>query len=312
MKNKKGDWYIEVTCDTWEDFLKKAKNYEKKEKEKYKKDGGVFYRGQNDKKQKLESSFDRAVIASSPLKDGYKRWQYEAAILREFMRRAHQYITHVPKEENLLEWLSLMRHYGAPTRLVDFTYSHYIAAYFAFSSLKKTSRAVWAINLGWLREVTTERIGEDDLHEYENFMKHFLNPDSPASFVAALNAERMNERLTIQQGVFLCPGNIGQSFEKNLISMQPRKGSIVKFVIPHSERNKALTELKHMNISNATLFPDLGGFAESLNDRFELLFKDYHIPEKTLRKVITCLKSSGAVKVPIAPFEPLSAGQSEN
>jgi hypothetical protein len=121
MKIKKRGWYIEVTCDTWEEFLKTVKIYEKKEKGKYKMDGGFLYRGQSDKKQKLESSFDRAFIASSGLTDGYKRWQYEAAILREFMRRAHQYVTNVPKEEHLLEWLSLMRHYGAPTRLVDFT-----------------------------------------------------------------------------------------------------------------------------------------------------------------------------------------------
>jgi hypothetical protein len=208
----------------------------------------------------------------------------------------------VPKEEHLLEWLSLMRHYGAPTRLVDFTYSHNIAAYFAFSSLKRTSRAVWAISQGWLSEVkvTDRKLRKLDFHEYEKFMDNFLDPDSPASFVAALNAERMNERLTIQQGIFLCPGNIGQPFKKNLTSMQPRAGSIVQFVIPHSERNKALTELKHMNISNATLFPDLGGFAGSLNDRFELLFKDYYIHDKTLRKVVTRLKSTGAAKVPSA------------
>ncbi len=97
----------------------------------------------------------------------------------------------------------------------------------------------------------------------------------------------MNERLTIQQGVFLCPGDIGQSFERNLRSLEYEKDSIVKFIIPHEARNKALRELKHMNISKATLFPDLGGFAESLNDRFELLFKDYYPLIENLEKVVT-------------------------
>jgi hypothetical protein len=103
----------------------------------------------------------------------------------------------------------------------------------------------------------------------------------------------MNTRLTIQQGTFLCPGNIEKKFGENLhamVSRAPHKKAVVKFVIPHSERNKALTELKHMNITRATLFPDLGGLAESLNDRFEFLFRDYSIPEETLRKVVCCPK----------------------
>ena len=87
----------------------------------------------------------------------------------------------------------------------------------------------------------------------------------------------------------MCPGDIERPFEENLRSMVSKNSSqkaVVKFVIPHSARNRALTELKHMNISRATLFPDLGGLAESLNDRFELLFKDYDISEETLRKVV--------------------------
>ncbi|MBN1545262.1 MAG: hypothetical protein JW902_01230 [Syntrophaceae bacterium] len=97
----------------------------------------------------------------------------------------------------------------------------------------------------------------------------------------------MNESLTLQQGIFLCPGNINLTFEENLKEMSPPLGSIVKFIIPLEERNNVLTELKHMNISSATLFPDLGGFAESLNDRFELLFQDYDIPLATLKKVVS-------------------------
>ena len=108
--------------------------------------------------------------------------------------------------------------------------------------------------------------------------------------VSPVNAERLNTRSTIQQGFFLCPGDIERPFEDNLSSMvsrEPSQKAIVKFVIPHSARNRALTELKHMNISRASLFPDLGGLATSLNDRFELLFKDYEISEKALRMVVT-------------------------
>jgi hypothetical protein len=287
------NWYETKPCDDWDDFLRKVRALP----------SSVFYRGQSYDTQSLKSSFDRAIEASQPLVRD--RWQYEAAIIREFTRRAHHYVVDTLPKDDLLEWLSLMRHYGAPTRLVDFTYSYYIAAYFAFSDLGCNPRAVWAIYQDWLnheserhyREVLDSSSLVIDLNRPQDFRKCFFDParkpGSSRSFVAAVNAERMNTRLTIQQGLFLCPGDIERPFENNLSSMVSRESSqkaIVKFVIPHSARNRALTELKYMNISRASLFPDLGGLAMSLNDRFELLFKDYNISEQTLQIFVACKK----------------------
>jgi len=41
-----------------------------------------------------------------------------------------------------------MQHHGAPTRLLDFTYSFYIAAYFALEESEKDC-AIWALNMKW-------------------------------------------------------------------------------------------------------------------------------------------------------------------
>jgi FRG domain len=281
-------WYETRNCRNWDDFLQKVNDLPK----------SGFYRGQSNNDH-LMSSFERAYLASRHATR--KRWLFEAAIIREFKRRAHHYVADTPEKRDLLEWLALMRHYNAPTRLVDFTYSHYIAAYFAFSSFERKSRAVWAIDSRWLDEESIRRCSEVlgltpakiDLHDAKQFTRCFTDrnwkPNLSRCFVAPVNAERLNTRSTIQQGFFLCPGDIEQSFEKNLRGMvgddSPQK-RIVKFVIPHSARNEALTELKHMNISRATLFPDLGGLAESLNDHFEFLFKDYHISEEALRRVV--------------------------
>jgi hypothetical protein len=51
-----------------------------------------------------------------------------------------------------LEWLALMRHYGAPTRLLDWTYSLYVALFFSLaeSNVKKPA-TVWALDTAWLR-----------------------------------------------------------------------------------------------------------------------------------------------------------------
>ena len=40
--------------------------------------------------------------------------------------------------------------------------------------------------------------------------------DHPISTIYAVNPFRLNERLTIQQGIFICPGDINKSFSENL------------------------------------------------------------------------------------------------
>ena len=286
-------WYKTEPCLDWDDFLRKVQNIQT----------SVYFRGHSINTQPLKSTFDRAIEASqTPVRD---RWMYEAAVLREFRRRAHHFLKVTPERTELLEWLALMRHFGAPCRLVDFTYSHYIAAYFAFSSSVCETRAIWAIEKSWLIHESKTRCSQvlgvptnmTDMHIPENFSRCFLDPaakDDPSRlFVSPVNAERMNERLTVQQGFFLCPGDIQHSFEENLKSMvsdESCQKPIIKFTIPHNARGKALTELRHMNISRATLFPDLGGLAESLNDRFEVLFRDYDISEEVLRAVVTWWK----------------------
>ena len=47
-------------------------------------------------------------------------------------------------------------------------------------------------------------------------------------------------------------------------------GKVVRILVSAEAKNDAIEELRRMNISSATLFPDLIGFAESLGDWFVL------------------------------------------
>jgi len=104
--------------------------------------------------------------------------------------------------------------------------------------------------------------------------------------VVAVEPERMNERLAAQQGLFLFPFDLGASFEENLAEtfrLDPTclKSSgfadratlpmstlanicILKIVLPKAYHVAAIEDLRKMNISTATLFPGLDGFARSL------------------------------------------------
>ena len=87
----------------------------------------------------------------------------------------------------------------------------------------------------------------------------------------------MNQRLTAQQGLFLCPGDISKQFMDNLVKRGTKENPkrIIRIPIELSAKSEFIQELRRMNITSATLFPDLSGFAESLNDWFHLKIKLY-------------------------------------
>jgi hypothetical protein len=41
------------------------------------------------------------------------------------------FLADTPDQDDWLEWIALMQHYGAPTRFLDWTYSLYVAVFFA-------------------------------------------------------------------------------------------------------------------------------------------------------------------------------------
>lgn len=243
---------------------------------------------------------------------GIEPWKFEAAILREFTRRAHHFASDPPPPQDTLEWFALMRHYGAPCRLLDFTYSFYVACYFALKAAinRDGNAAVWAINTDWVirrfeeifGEGTMAKRGEDfRFKRPSDFRATFLDPDYPTTFVGVVNPYRLNQRLTAQQGVFLCPGNVGLPFMQNLLTPSAigARDQVIRMVISPEAKTEAIRELRRMNVTSATLFPDLSGFAESLTDWFHL---DFGFTEKDLRAAI-------AGRTPILEDDPENAAQ---
>ncbi len=203
----------------------------------------------------------------------------ELAIIREFMRRAHHYLSDVPARNNLFEWLALMQHHGAPTRLLDWTYSLHVATHFALfkaSWSESANLAIWMIDTAWCLEASnaTCRLKgkparslshrpKRDLEEKASVQ--LLDPERPLS-VWPINPFRMNERLTLQKGVFLAPGQPAESFMANLKALPGHddNANVTHFIIPHKEIQEVGRELYDANVTEATLFPGLDGFARSL------------------------------------------------
>lgn len=129
-----------TVCDNLKDFLSSVDGKVNK---------GWMFRGQKSDLWPLVSKFERACERLNVTRA--ERQRIEDNMIREFRRRLHQYTTHIPLANSYLECLALMQHHGAPTRLLDFTYSPHVAAYFAFEYAEpRSSVAIWALNFNWL------------------------------------------------------------------------------------------------------------------------------------------------------------------
>lgn len=296
--------FCRITVDSWNDLLSLFDKLTNKVSD-------WAFRGQSDDNWGLSSKFEREA-KNYHCESPYWFKNREHYILQDFQRRAHHYVEKVPKSENCIEWLSLLQHYGGPTRLLDFTYSSYVALFFAVETSAVNSAAIWAVNIGKLirqlykvenyssikEEHTYEEVVERNNQWAETIIKDRKNND----VVLLVDPFQQHERISAQQGLFLFPGNIDKSFEYNIcsffelgfIELSDKNAlcsnvleidesniphiSVAKIIIPSSLHSKVLFELHKMNVTAASLFPGLDGFARSLSYRFGKL--DYFLHTK--------------------------------
>ena len=202
------------------------------------------------------------------------------------MRKARGFLSDPPSDTDYMEWLALMQHYGAPTRLLDWTYSFWTAVLFAVEKAKfddndnKNFCAVWALQIDWWRGRAEESIpvlkamlkeGSNLEGEINFILNRQAKPDVPPG-IWPLNAYRLNERVVAQRALFVVPLDVTKSFMDNLhlCSKGQKKISrrLIKFVIPCSKDiiSGCIKYLYDRNLTSATLFPGIDGYARSLSN----------------------------------------------
>lgn len=140
------NFVLATKADTWNDFTRWHESL----------NGNWGFRGQASSEWLLHSSLDRAVEMSGGGQNftfltHLNRKATEDRLLFKFKQQAHRYVRHPPDDNDLVSWLALMQHHGVPTRLLDWTRSAFVAAYFAFEAKSAERSAIWAVDLYWLQ-----------------------------------------------------------------------------------------------------------------------------------------------------------------
>lgn len=250
--------------------------------------GHFIFRGQCDYRWPLQTRIERNI--SEYIKQTTGLCNYEKITLEHFRRRAHHYLPAAehPAADDPSEWLAFIQHYGGPTRLLDFTRSIFIAAYFAIGHHNKAPAAsIYAVNAQALGQTVMERTAEyisihyskTNAAEAPNDNLQILNHSItngcggvPAAII--FRPFRQNRRLLQQQALFLASLSLDHSFQENLFaSLHDPVG------IPQDD-NRHQEELEH-----AVPLRSVGDFRQYAVLRF-LIPQQYYLAMKDLLYVM--------------------------
>jgi len=199
--------------------------------------------------------------------------QQERYMAQEFRMRAGLRHGRVPPYEDYAGWLSLMQHYGLPTRLLDWSRSPLIAAFFAaepamahVATAAETEACIWALAPGALNESQGYEPLLYPLSGYK--LRDLLRPafrgdQGPERIVAAMPIES-DMRMVTQLGAFTIHGS-----SACLDQFEGADEWLRRLVVPADAVPRIAEELEHLGVTLSGLFPDLGNLARELKARYK-------------------------------------------
>lgn len=236
----------------------------------------IIYRGQADSEWHLESVLERKVKKDITV-DSYfdlmlKIWNSSASTFKKKwpdlgneirgleVKNIHLFPTTEANSNQIIYFMSHLRHYGFPSPLLDWTEDPLIAAFFAFENIPDSAEqiAIYTFryytghmpNMSNMLEPTAIEIGDNipGIERHQKQKAHYtlcVQQDDGSNFK---NARFANMEKDINKPGFYLNGN------GNDIDLDSVQNVTCKYTIPVSERNKVLKKLQTMNINRCFLF----------------------------------------------------------
>jgi FRG domain len=209
-----------------------------------------IFRGQGNADWPLKSSFDRTYSNQQAA----SRDTIAKDLIKEFYEECERYSPWRYSIEDP-RVLAMAQHNGLPTRLLDWSYSPYVAAYFAFSwflfEKPDDNRALQGNVAIWI-------LNRDEVERKA--------PAGQLQIVSVQDHE--NNRLGNQFGVFTYLKTNESSLEEYLVSPAiALRAALVKLELPRAQCRPALQDLILMGIHHGTIFPGREGIAQTIKLR---------------------------------------------
>jgi hypothetical protein len=203
----------------------------------------------------------------------------EDEIRVDFERNGIQLVQREPKDYR--DWYFLMQHFGAPTRLLDWTDGALFGLYFAVRENKATTQdkstrasqesldpVVWVLDPGWLnKEVTEEEvIFLKDSDEVKPYLREPLSGPVRKPYPIAIDPPHVDRRLTVQRSHFTLFGATRDGLWRVVRRARKRRHRrrLLKITVDRAKAGRIREELSICGIVETSVFPDLEGLAKEL------------------------------------------------
>lgn len=230
-----------------------------------------WYRGQTRAEWRLQPSLYRIGLSVGDALDE------EDEVREDFVKRA-PVLSEVKPADDDWEWYFLMQHYGAPTRLLDWTEGALLALYFAVrDNPGHYDSAVWVLDPHRLNErsIRKDEVIPPSAHGVSAGDRRRVKPWLPTRFARsriprkpiAVFPTHVARRISTQRSCFTVHGKDLAGLDRldNL-----RRPLLTKLLIPSFWVRKIKRELIDAGIDEVTVFPDLDGLGRALRDRYSV------------------------------------------
>jgi hypothetical protein len=226
----------------------------------------MAYRGLSDAGYELSTTLIR-------LGRGFERM--EKHLLRNFRKYAHR--DAVPNDSNW-NWLTLAQHHGLPTRLMDWTFSPYIAMHFATANLEqfKADGVIWAMDYVKVHALLPAALRRElegegaDLFTVEMLDRVASTIDGLSRLhdeplLLFLEPPSMDDRVVNQYALFSVMSRATARVD-HWLGGHPEH--FVRYIIPAGLKWEIRDKLDQANITERVLFPGLDGLSSWLKRHY--------------------------------------------